>query len=512
MSLALPCVLGGRYEVQKRIGSGGMGEVYLARHLGLDRDVAVKLLSFSAISEGGQQEERIRERFRREAVALSRLRHPNTVQVVDFGWTEDERPYIVTELLTGRTLDLLLRDDGPLDADRALHIMGQICMSLAEAHQHGIVHRDLKPSNVFVTQAFGATDYVKVIDFGVARVDSIEETARNRPLTVEGTTLGTPDYMAPEQARGQKPSPATDVYALGCMLYEMLAGTPPFAADSALQVMIKHIKQEPRPISEVRPGARLPPGLEHTLMAAMKKAGGERPLNAGVLAEMLQSVRKGPVQRLEEFESLDSLGDILDDLDTETPTGTGDSDPDDLGRIAALPFSEDSQLFRVKATSPSDGDGFRRPMKLRRARQKSGRHRREDELDGERPPTDPPGTTSLPLEASTPIPSSNKTLVDTEHPLLTVDAVAQRVAQVKSAQNQPSASKQPTTRAKPVSAEPIAEAKTLKPANKETLIVGSVTDDDLDGDTAGRRWLPPVIALGAVIVAVGAWLLWRSFA
>ena len=368
MNLKLPCVLGGRYECRERIGSGGMGDVYRARHLGLERDVAVKLLSI--VGEQPGQEERVQERFRREAVALSRLRHPNTVQVIDFGWTDDGRPYIVTELLKGETLDVAIQQEGPFDAGRTLHIMCQVCRSLAEAHQHGIVHRDLKPSNIFLMEAFGTHDYVKVIDFGVARVDAVEEAARNRPLTVEGTTLGTPDYMAPEQARGQRPAPATDVYALGCMMFEMLTGSPPFTGDSALQVMIKHIKQQPPTLAEARPELALPPGLEHALLTALQKQIDARPRDAGVLLDLLSEVQRADPPRLVELDSFDELGGIAQGMGEDTGRRKGRMflaptlpEPDDAG--------EGSQLIRVKTQSGRSGAqegtaGYRRPMKLRR--------------------------------------------------------------------------------------------------------------------------------------------------
>lgn len=266
-----------------------MGEVYLARQLGLERDVAVKLLAHIPADPG--QDERIKERFRREAVALSRLRHPNTVQVIDYGFTDDDRPFIVTELLEGLGLDEVLVAEKVLSPERAIHIVTQIGMSLAEAHHHGIVHRDLKPSNIFLTQAFGKPDFVKVIDFGVARIHDADAGAKQRPLTVEGTTLGTPDYMAPEQARGNPPLPATDVYALGCMLYELLTGQPPFVGDSALQVMIAHIKDKPKLLRAARPELDLPEELETLISQCLAKNAAERPLNAGTLVGMLEAIR-----------------------------------------------------------------------------------------------------------------------------------------------------------------------------------------------------------------------------
>ena len=331
MSLKLPCTLGGRYQCDERIGSGGMGEVYRARHLGLDRDVAVKVLSVVGLEKN--QEERIKERFKREAVALSKLRHPNTVQVVDFGWTDDKRPYIVTELLTGRTLDHLLRDETRLSAGRAIHILSQVCMSLAEAHQHGIVHRDLKPSNVFLVEIIGQKDFVKVIDFGVARVAVTDDINRARPLTVEGTTLGTPDYMAPEQARAQTPTAATDVYALGCILYELLAGEPPYIGDTALQVMVKHITHPVPQILAVRPD--LGPGLADAVARAMSKDPAQRPQDAGGFLEVLRKIPRS--------EATVSLPDLP--RSATPPASSPDSAP-----LVASPASDTEVDFIPPAT------------------------------------------------------------------------------------------------------------------------------------------------------------------
>ncbi len=335
-----------------------MGEVYLARQLGLERDVAVKLLAHIPADPG--QDERIKERFRREAVALSRLRHPNTVQVIDYGFTGDDRPFIVTELLEGLGLDEVLIAEKVLGPERAIHIVTQIGMSLAEAHHHGIVHRDLKPSNIFLTQAFGKPDFVKVIDFGVARIHDGDSAVKQRALTVEGTTLGTPDYMAPEQARGNPPLPATDVYALGCMLYELLTGQPPFVGDSALQVMIAHIKDKPKLLRAARPDLDLPGELETLISQCLAKNAVERPLNAGTLVGMLEAIRDE--MRLRSFAASQKRA-APPELDFE---------PDDRSR------HEISQTNQRAPDSESSSQ-FRKPKGLRRGRQ----GRRADDGDYE---------------------------------------------------------------------------------------------------------------------------------
>jgi serine/threonine-protein kinase len=283
----LPFTLAGRYECVSQIGFGGMGAVYRAKDTNLDRDVAVKLLR--NLSDEEQHHDLNKERFRLEALALSRLRHPNTVQVTDFGHAEDGLPFIVTELLEGRSIEELINDEGAVAPKRVVHIISQICMSLSEAHGAGIVHRDLKPSNIFLIDVVGAPEFVKVIDFGVARLLQNESDLK-RPLTAEGTTLGTPDYMAPEQARGLTPSPATDVYALGCLMYQMLTGKLPFTGNTPLQVMIQHVKHHPAPLQEAKPELELPPGLEAILLKCMEKSAEDRPSDAGELLSRLRSL------------------------------------------------------------------------------------------------------------------------------------------------------------------------------------------------------------------------------
>lgn len=537
MSLKLPCVLGGRYECRERIGAGGMGEVYLARHMGLERDVAVKVLSLHGVHAG--QEERIKERFRREAVALSRLRHPNTVQVVDFGWTDDRRPYIVTELLKGRTLDITLQHEGPFDSPRTLHIIVQLARSLAEAHQHGIVHRDLKPSNVFLMEAFGTHDYVKLIDFGVARIDEADEEARARPLTVEGTTLGTPDYMAPEQARGHKPAPATDVYALGCMMFEMLTGEPPFTGDSALQVMIKHIKQAPPTLGNTRPSLEQPPGLEHLVMACMRKDLLDRPETAAVVVDLIEEIQNGKVEpRLREA-SFSELDAVLDDGPTEVTTGGGDeATPGSpltpspgrnffggAGDTPEAVRSDRSGLHRVKQRpgGGSSGGAYRKPLALKRGRGKTGT--KGSPIPGRnRPPSEPE-----PLVA----PLNEDLLAtqeeDSTESLAAARGHAQRTKTAVLPENALKPSHQMATRleiaplaeddvqqtlldGKPVNAETLAEY--TEANDKSDLIVTTVdgreqpSRDDREDSEGRNPWLIGLVAVaGLAAIATGVWAL-----
>ena len=239
-------VFGGQYRIDERMGGGGMGTVYRGTQLSVDRPVAVKL-----IAPGVEQHAGHVQRFRREAEALAKLSHPNTVHLLDFGVTDNGRLYIVMELLSGTDLEQLLAKGGPLTLPEALRLMRQIAQSLSEAHAVGIIHRDLKPSNVFLCEVDGGDSFVKVMDFGVAGFQQDEDT--RSALTAKGTVLGTAASMSPEQAQGWAVDARADLYSLGVVLFEMLTGRPPFQANSAVSLLIAHVSEEPPRLAEVRP-------------------------------------------------------------------------------------------------------------------------------------------------------------------------------------------------------------------------------------------------------------------
>src|SRR2546425_3045864 len=228
-------VLGGRYRLVEHIASGGMGTVWRGEDLVLHRPVAVKLLS-----EALGQDERFVERFRREARAAAGLSHPNVAEVFDYGEDQDT-PFIVMELLPGETLADRLQREGRLPPGDAERIAVQVADALQAAHDAGIVHRDVKPGNVMLAPGGG----VKVMDFGVAAA------AWAAPLTSTGTTIGAASHLSPEQAAGERATPASDVYALGCVLYEMLTGRPPFVGESPLAVAGAHVREMPVPVRQV---------------------------------------------------------------------------------------------------------------------------------------------------------------------------------------------------------------------------------------------------------------------
>ncbi len=245
--------LGDRYELADLIATGGMGSIYEARDKRLRRAVAVKLLKDELA-----QEARFIERFKREARSAAALSHDNVARVFDYG-AQDGHHFIVMELADGRDLARLLRDEGALSPGRARKIAGQIAAALGHAHAMGLVHRDVKPANVVV----GEGDHVKVTDFGIARA------AGESTLTATGSVLGTAQYLAPEQAGGEEVSPATDVYALGIVLYEMLTGEVPFTGASPIEVAMRHVHDEVPPPSALWPD--VPEDLDRVVERATQK-------------------------------------------------------------------------------------------------------------------------------------------------------------------------------------------------------------------------------------------------
>jgi serine/threonine protein kinase len=262
-------VLDGRYQVEELIGEGGMGRVYLAEHVEIGRRVAIKILH----PVYGRMPDLV-ERFRREARAASKIGHPHIVDVTDSGTTDDGSVYFVMEYLEGVELASVIDREGALDVARALRITSQICRALSAAHAVGIIHRDLKPENIFLTSREGASDFVKVLDFGIAKSSEAEE-ARGKRLTHPGMAMGTPEYMSPEQAAGRPADERCDVYAVGAILYEMLTGIPPYEGDNFMEILTKKATIDPRPPSVLRP--EMPPLVEALVQSAMARDPSLRP-------------------------------------------------------------------------------------------------------------------------------------------------------------------------------------------------------------------------------------------
>ena len=267
-------LLGGCYRIMSKLGSGGMGDVYLARHVYLKRDVAVKVLK--PISGSSDEP---RERALREAKICGTIEHPNIVKVYDMLITGASIS-IVMELLEGDTLKQRLWQERRINLGATQRIMTMIAKGLARAHSLNIVHRDIKPSNVFLMRYKGVDDFVKLLDFGIAY--SIGEAR----LTREGRLMGTPRYCSPEQLRNEEPTPAADIYGLGCVIYEMLSGTAPFASDDLEEVISGHLKHDPVPLYQLRSEVPLP--FSDVIMKMLKKNAGDRYRDAIELLEVLR--------------------------------------------------------------------------------------------------------------------------------------------------------------------------------------------------------------------------------
>ena len=274
----------GQYRLKRRLASGGMGEVWVAYHPGLKRDVAIKIL----LNELKETSKNAVRRFEREARATAELLHPNTVRVFDYGATEDGLFYYVMELLHGETLACYVDRRGPLSPARAVHIIGQAARAIAEAHSRGIVHRDIKPENLVLTSLGGEHDFVKVIDFGIARIPEADDTK----MTVTGRLMGTPLYMSPEVVLGKSADARSDVYGLGAVLYYLLTGSHPFQGGNPSALVFAQVHNAPVSPS-VRLGTALPLDLEALVMRALDKDPGQRHKTASEFAAALSACARG---------------------------------------------------------------------------------------------------------------------------------------------------------------------------------------------------------------------------
>jgi serine/threonine-protein kinase len=260
-------VIDARYRVLERIGQGGMGAVYKVEHQRMGKIAAMKVLHRELASD-----KEVVRRFRQEAQAVSRLTHPNTVQVFDFGMS-GRALYLVMEYVGGTDLGSVIKRDGAMSFEKAAPMFHQICSALSEAHSLGIVHRDLKPENILVTRTRTDADFVKVLDFGLAKVVAREEAAE---VTDRGAIVGTPYYMSPEQIRGETVDLRSDIYSLGGLMYRVVTGEPPFRAQSPVGVLTKHLTAELVPPSERSPELDIDTRVDKLIMRAMKKEPRER--------------------------------------------------------------------------------------------------------------------------------------------------------------------------------------------------------------------------------------------
>ncbi|MCK9461278.1 MAG: protein kinase [Proteobacteria bacterium] len=275
----------GRYNVEKKLGEGGMGVVYLAKHAVIGNKCALKILRGELTGEG-----EVSERFIQEARAAAAIGNDHIIQITDFGQLPDGAAYFVMEFLDGKALHDVIGDCPKMEPKRALNIMVQCCEGLAAAHASDIVHRDLKPDNIFLVRKGGVDDFVKVLDFGIAKVQAGEGGKR---LTKTGMIFGTPQYMSPEQAAGSGVDARTDIYSLGIIMYEMLCGHVPFEADTFMGVLTKHLYEEPIPPRRLVPPIDMPHNLEAVLLKAIAKKPDKRYQSMDEFAEDLRAVAEG---------------------------------------------------------------------------------------------------------------------------------------------------------------------------------------------------------------------------
>src|SRR5882762_1743012 len=277
----------GSYQLGELLGRGGMGEVYKATHRMLARPAAIKLIRTEMLGAVDDEAAKLAvTRFRREAEAAANLRSQHTVELYDFGVTEDGTLYLVMEFLDGMDLESLVRETGPLPAGRVIHILRQVCDSLEEAHSRGLVHRDIKPANIHLGLVGLHHDFVKVLDFGLVKEVSTV-TPESSMATIPGQmALGTPAYMAPEMALGELVDGRADIYALGCVAYYLLTGQIVFEADKAFQMIAKHLQTSPIPPSQ-RTERPVSPELERLILKCLAKDPSGRPKSAAHLAQSL---------------------------------------------------------------------------------------------------------------------------------------------------------------------------------------------------------------------------------
>lgn len=279
-------IINDRYKVLRVVGVGGMGVVYEVEHIHLEKRFALKLLREEFIL----RDEAI-QRFRQEAIAATKIGHENIIEVTDFGKTEDGFIYFIMEYLEGEDLAEVLKREMTLKLKRAIPIIYQICKALYAAHQKGIIHRDMKPENIFLVQSENKKDFVKILDFGIAKMTELPPEAKK--LTKTGMIFGTPEYMSPEQASGNPIDHRTDIYAVGIIMYEMFTGRLPFEGNSFMSILSKHLFEPPPPMREINPKLEIPQSLENVIYKSLAKDPEDRYQSMMELWEDIDKALKG---------------------------------------------------------------------------------------------------------------------------------------------------------------------------------------------------------------------------
>jgi serine/threonine-protein kinase len=279
----------GSYRLQERLGKGGMGEVWLAEHRLLSRPAAIKMMRPQALGGSNEDVSVLVQRFKREAQATSMMHSEHTIDLFDFGITDDGLLYYVMELLEGVDMEHLVEEWGPVHPERAVHFLRQICHSLGEAHESGLIHRDVKPANLYVCRYGRDHDFIKVLDFGLVKGQD-ESQLDDAKLTAANVAGGTPAYMSPEQILGHRPADGrSDVYAMGCVAYWLLTGQLVFDGTTPMETMVHHTRTEPVPPSE-RSEIEIPSRLEEIILACLEKDPDNRPQDVDELDRALRAV------------------------------------------------------------------------------------------------------------------------------------------------------------------------------------------------------------------------------
>ena len=274
--------IAGRFRIEAFLGQGGMGKVYRARHLSLNKSVCLKVLKPALL-----EDPTLVGRFEREALAASRLNHPNAIQVLDFGRVSAEGTlYIAMEYVQGKDLRVILRDDGPLPEERLVRVVAQVLAALGEAHAHNVIHRDLKPENIMVEARLEQPDFVKVLDFGIAKVMDADLPG----LTRSDVVCGTPQYMAPEQATGSTLDARCDLYAVGVILYQLATGTLPFDGHNSMEVLTRQVNDAPERPRKRAPLAKISRPMERLILRALEKDPAARPQTATEFRKLLLEI------------------------------------------------------------------------------------------------------------------------------------------------------------------------------------------------------------------------------
>ncbi len=310
-----------KYEILAVIGRGGMSTVYKARHTLMDSLVAIKILNSALVSDPLHM-----ERFTKEAKTLSGLKHPNIVQVFDFGTFNESKPYLITELLQGESLADVLLASTIITPERAVNIFLQVCDGLSVLHKKGIVHRDLKAGNIFLVQDAEARDVVKILDFGIAKM--LGEDNKDQKLTKDGEVFGSPLYMSPEQCTGGKIDARSDIYSLGCVLYECLTGTPPHVGASPFETMNKQVNEPTLTLRGIAPELTIPGLLDELVTKALSKNPEQRQQNVEELKKSLLEAAKGSQLHLASQQQSAYQPDVFN-------TGTASEQSDSTGGAGA---------------------------------------------------------------------------------------------------------------------------------------------------------------------------------